>query len=46
MLQIVDAEQPPLRFLLGSDGLPIIRKDYESRLAVWDEWNAVSSAAQ
>ncbi|WP_174292575.1 SDR family oxidoreductase [Sphingomonas bacterium] len=46
VLQIVDAEQPPLRFLLGSDGLPIIRKDYDSRLAVWDGWNAVSSAAQ
>lgn len=46
VLQIVDAERPPLRFLLGSDGLPIIRKDYESRLAVWDAWNAVSSAAQ
>lgn len=46
ILQIVDAEKPPLRFLLGSDGLPIIRKDYESRLAEWDEWNAVSSKAQ
>jgi NADP-dependent 3-hydroxy acid dehydrogenase YdfG len=46
VLQIVDADEPPLRFLLGSDGLPIIRKDYESRLAGWDKWSAVSSAAQ
>ena len=46
ILRIVDALKPPLRFLLGSDGLPMIRKDYESRLTVWDEWNAVSAQAQ
>lgn len=46
VLRIVDAEQPPLRFLLGSDGLPIIRKDYEGRFADWDRWHALSAAAQ
>jgi NAD(P)-dependent dehydrogenase (short-subunit alcohol dehydrogenase family) len=46
ILQLVDDENPPLRFLLGSDGLPIIKKDYESRLADWDKWSSVSSKAQ
>ncbi|WP_242095181.1 SDR family oxidoreductase [Sphingomonas sp. CROZ-RG-20F-R02-07] len=46
ILQIVDAEKPPLRFLLGSDGLPIISKHYESRLAEWDEWDTLSSKAK
>lgn len=46
VLQIVDADQPPLRFLLGSDGLPIIRKDYESRFMDWEKWQALSAAAQ
>jgi hypothetical protein len=31
VLQVVDAERPPLRFLLGRDGLPIIRKDSGDR---------------
>jgi NAD(P)-dependent dehydrogenase (short-subunit alcohol dehydrogenase family) len=46
ILQIVDAENPPLRLLLGSDGLAIISNDYESRLAEWSQWNALSSKAQ
>lgn len=46
VLQIVDADEPPLRFLLGSDGLPIIRKDYDSRLAEWEQWQALSVVAQ
>jgi NAD(P)-dependent dehydrogenase (short-subunit alcohol dehydrogenase family) len=46
ILKIIDAEKPPLRFLLGSVGLPIIRKDYEGRLAEWDAWAALSSAAE
>lgn len=46
ILQVVDAVHPPLRFLLGSVGLPLIKKDYESRLAEWDAWKAVSSNAE
>lgn len=46
VLRIVDADEPPLRFLLGGDGLPIIRRDYESRFADWEKWQAVSAAAQ
>jgi NADP-dependent 3-hydroxy acid dehydrogenase YdfG len=46
ILQVVDAVNPPLRFLLGSVGLPLIKKDYESRLAEWNSWNLMSSQAE
>ncbi len=46
LFAVVDAEQPPLRFILGSHGLPGMRAAYNERLAVWDAWADVSSAAQ
>lgn len=46
ILQIVDAEQPPLRFILGSTGLPMVRAAYADRIAAWEKWEAVSDAAQ
>jgi NADP-dependent 3-hydroxy acid dehydrogenase YdfG len=46
LFKIVDAENPPLRFNLGSHNLPWIRAAYAERLAIWEEWDAVSSAAQ
>ncbi len=46
VLKIVDAENPPLRFILGSTGLPMVRAAYADRLAIWEEWEAVSNAAQ
>lgn len=46
LFQIVDAENPPLRFNLGSQNLPWVRAAYEERLALWEEWDAVSSSAQ
>jgi len=46
LFQIVDAENPPLRFNLGSQNLPWIRGVYEERLALWEKWNDVSSSAQ
>ena len=45
VLQVVDAENPPLRIFFGEAPLAIARKDYESRLATWQEWQAVSVAA-
>lgn len=38
-LQIVDAPDPPLRVLLGRR-IDDIRAAYESRLALWEEWQA------
>jgi hypothetical protein len=46
LFQIVDAENPPLRFHLGSHNLPWVRTVYEERLALWEKWDAVSSSAQ
>jgi NADP-dependent 3-hydroxy acid dehydrogenase YdfG len=46
IFKVVDAENPPLRINLGSHNLPWVRTAYAERLALWEEWDAVSSAAQ
>ena len=46
ILKVVDAEEPPLRLLLGSWLLPMIKKVYQGRLDTWDKWDDVSKAAQ
>ncbi|HEV2156020.1 SDR family NAD(P)-dependent oxidoreductase [Bradyrhizobium sp.] len=46
ILRIVDAENPPLRFFVGTEGLPRARAAYADRLATWEAWEAVSNAAQ
>lgn len=46
IMQIVDAEQPPLRFFLGRHNLPDVRKAYADRIATWEAWESVSSVAQ
>lgn len=46
VFKLVDSENPPLRLHLGSHNLPLVRKTYAERLALWEEWDDVSSAAQ
>jgi NAD(P)-dependent dehydrogenase (short-subunit alcohol dehydrogenase family) len=46
ILKLVDADNPPLRLLLGTGPLPMIKKLYERRLDTWDQWAEVSNAAQ
>nr|WP_294947128.1 SDR family NAD(P)-dependent oxidoreductase [uncultured Mucilaginibacter sp.] len=46
LFQIVDAENPPLRFNLGSHNLPWVRSAYAERLATWEAWQEVSESAQ
>lgn len=46
ILEIVDADHPPLRVFFGDGPLGIATADYESRLAVWREWEPVSKEAQ
>jgi NAD(P)-dependent dehydrogenase (short-subunit alcohol dehydrogenase family) len=46
LFKVVDAEQPPLRLILGSTALPDIRVAYADRLATWEAWQAVSDSAQ
>ncbi|WCT11584.1 SDR family NAD(P)-dependent oxidoreductase [Mucilaginibacter jinjuensis] len=46
LFQIVDAENPPLRFNLGSHNLGWVRDAYNERLATWEAWQEVSNSAQ
>ena len=46
VLRVVDADDPPLRLLLGADMVELVTDVYESRLATWREWADVSAAAQ
>jgi NAD(P)-dependent dehydrogenase (short-subunit alcohol dehydrogenase family) len=46
ILEVVDAEEPPLRIFFGKAPLGMATKDYESRLANWNEWQPVSIKAQ
>ncbi len=46
LFKVVDAENPPLRFFLGSHNLPWVRQAYNDRLATWEAWAEVSNAAQ
>jgi NADP-dependent 3-hydroxy acid dehydrogenase YdfG len=46
IFKIVDAENPPLRFNLGSHNLTWVRAAYAERLATWEAWQDVSNAAQ
>lgn len=45
ILTIVDSEQPPLRVFFGDGPLALATADYESRLALWREWEPLSIAA-
>jgi len=45
ILEIVDAEAPPLRVFFGNGPLALATADYESRLALWREWEPLSIAA-
>lgn len=46
ILKVVDTPQPPLRLFLGSHNLPNARAAFASRLAIWEQWEDVSNAAQ
>ena len=46
LFKVVDAENPPLRFFLGSHNLPWVRKEYAERIATWEAWESISNAAQ
>lgn len=45
VLKLVDAENPPLRLLLGKKALPWVKQVYESRFEEWEKWNEVAVAA-
>jgi NAD(P)-dependent dehydrogenase (short-subunit alcohol dehydrogenase family) len=45
ILKLVDAEKPPLRCFFGADAFNMVRPDYESRLASWEEWDWLAQEA-
>ncbi len=45
ILEIVDADEPPLRVFFGSSPLRIAKADYASRIETWEKWNDVSVLA-
>jgi NAD(P)-dependent dehydrogenase (short-subunit alcohol dehydrogenase family) len=46
LLEVVDAEQPPLRVLFGSQPTQLVKHIYAQRLQTWTDWEHVSHAAQ
>jgi NAD(P)-dependent dehydrogenase (short-subunit alcohol dehydrogenase family) len=45
MQKLVDAENPPLRLILGKAGIQWTKYAYSERLKTWNEWQDVSEAA-
>jgi len=46
ILEIVDADEPPLRVFFGTAPLGIATADYEKRIETWETWNHVAEKAQ
>jgi NAD(P)-dependent dehydrogenase (short-subunit alcohol dehydrogenase family) len=46
VLELVDADEPPLRCFFGTAPLGIAKADYEQRLATWEKWQPVAEMAQ
>jgi len=46
ILKLVDAEDPPLRLILGDWLLPMVKDFYRKRIETWEDWADVSNAAQ
>ena len=46
MLALVDAAEPPLRVFFGDVGLPMIKQEYASRIALWEKWDHIADLAQ
>jgi NAD(P)-dependent dehydrogenase (short-subunit alcohol dehydrogenase family) len=46
IFKAVDADEPPLRLVLGSTTIARFKALYQARLSNWEKWEAVSNAAQ
>jgi NAD(P)-dependent dehydrogenase (short-subunit alcohol dehydrogenase family) len=46
VLELVDADEPPLRCFFGDAPLGIAKADYASRIATWEQWDRVAKLAQ
>lgn len=45
ILTLVDAENPPLRLMLGKVVYPWVKYTYDERIKTWEDWQEVSVAA-
>lgn len=45
MARLIDAEQPPLRLILGRAGFQWVKHTYSERMKSWEAWQDVSVAA-
>jgi NAD(P)-dependent dehydrogenase (short-subunit alcohol dehydrogenase family) len=45
ILELVDADEPPLRLFLGTYPYAIAERVYAERLATWREWHALAATA-
>lgn len=46
ILKLIDAENPPLRLLLGKYANMLVKKEYGAKNIEWDSWQEVTLAAQ
>ena len=46
ILELVDAEEPPLRVFFGTGTLEMIKTEYEQRIENWERWDHIAVAAQ
>jgi NAD(P)-dependent dehydrogenase (short-subunit alcohol dehydrogenase family) len=45
ILEVVDADEPPLRIFFGTGPLAMIRDEYARRIATWEQWDELSQRA-
>src|SRR4051794_284164 len=45
ILELVDADEPPLRVFFGAGALELTRAEYERRLEEWERWEELAEAA-
>lgn len=46
LLALADLPEPPLRVLFGAGGLPVVRAEYQARLASLEQWDDLARLAQ
>ena len=46
VLELVDAQEPPLRIFFGSSPLSVAKADYADRIKTWEKWDELSQRAQ
>jgi NAD(P)-dependent dehydrogenase (short-subunit alcohol dehydrogenase family) len=46
ILALVDAERPPLRLILGDGALEIMKREYDQRVATWEQGQALATSGQ